>query len=778
MHDEHLHDEHLHGEKPSATGDDWRPLFVKPGSIAEPTQWLEEASLPRASRICDTFRDQVRALIQGRHPRRALGEAELEHAFEEYCGGRPPEFSGVWVYYPWRRALVHLLDEADFVELRTSRNRYKITADEQRRLSGMAIGVVGLSVGAQVAVTMAMERVCGELRLADFDRLELSNLNRLREGVFSLGLPKVVLAARAISEIDPFIRVVCYPDGITKDNIDAFLTSDRPLDLLVEECDGLPVKLMCRDRARALGIPVLMEANDRATLDVERFDLEHGRPILHGLLDSVDLSNVDELKTNEDKVPIIMPLVGERTMSSKLRASLLEVGYSIEAWPQLASDVVLGGALVTNVARRIALGQFHDSGRYFVDLEELVGDEDSQNPELRGASSHGPEAAAPDLLDDVPLAAKPVMSGAGAGVVDLDEAMLEELVRAAQLAPSAANEQPWRWLARSSELWLLTEERFGGRAPGYREIAPYLALGAATENLVLRAHQLGFGVRIDGFPCAGYPNRVARFRFCRTEHGVEGLEAHVHDDLVESLEFRRTSRGRGDGTPIPPSAMARLRARLSSSRGTTAHVLATPDAIERAADILGRTERIRLLNPVLHQDLVEEIRWTEAEAAQTRDGLDLTTLELSPSEQAGLRLLRDPQVPKLLARWEGGSALEDLTRKAVASASALALLTAPSANPGVCFDAGRALERAWLEATRLGLGVHPHTAAVFLFAGASDPRSPFEARTSRELSGLREELGELFETSEVPLFLFRLFPGISDAKRSLRRDLRETLSCR
>ena len=214
---------------------------------------------------------------------------------------------------------------------------------------------------------MAMERTCGELRLADFDTLELSNLNRLREGVLSLGLKKTMLAARGIAELDPFLKVVCYPDGLTPANLDAFFGA-AALDVLVEECDGLAMKLRCRQRARELGIPVVMEANDRATLDIERFDREPGRPILHGLLDGLDFSRVAELKTNEEKVPYLMPMVGEATMSDKLRASLLEVGESIESWPQLAADVALGAGLVTNVVRRMALGQLNESGRTFVDL--------------------------------------------------------------------------------------------------------------------------------------------------------------------------------------------------------------------------------------------------------------------------------------------------------------------------------------------------------------------------------------------------------------------------
>ncbi|MGB1031398.1 MAG: ThiF family adenylyltransferase, partial [Flavobacteriales bacterium] len=118
--------------------------------------------------------------------------------------GVEPADYGVWVYYPWLRKLVHLLDEKEFVECRTNRNKYKITAEEQEVLSKKVVGVVGLSVGQSVSLTMAMERSFGELRIADFDDLELTNLNRIRTGVHNLGLPKTTIVAREIAEIDPF----------------------------------------------------------------------------------------------------------------------------------------------------------------------------------------------------------------------------------------------------------------------------------------------------------------------------------------------------------------------------------------------------------------------------------------------------------------------------------------------------------------------------------------------------------------------------------------------
>ena len=173
-----------------------------------------------------------------------------------------------------------------------------------------------------------MERTCGEIRLADFDILELSNLNRVRTAVATLGLVKTVAAAREIAELDPFLRVSCVLDGITETTIEPFLTGGGGLDLLVEVCDSLDVELPASQHAKAAGIPVLMQTSDRGMLDVERIDRDPDRPLLHGLIEHLDPATLAHL-SNEDKVPYILAMLGIDTTSDRLKASMLKVGQSV-----------------------------------------------------------------------------------------------------------------------------------------------------------------------------------------------------------------------------------------------------------------------------------------------------------------------------------------------------------------------------------------------------------------------------------------------------------------
>ncbi len=116
-----------------------------------------------------------------------------------------------WVYYPWRRTVVRVLGPLGFRLLRLDRNRNLITTAELERLARLRIGVVGLSVGHAIAYTLAAQGLCGELRLTDFDELELSNLNRVPATVFDLGVNKAVVCARRIAELDPYLPVTVTP---------------------------------------------------------------------------------------------------------------------------------------------------------------------------------------------------------------------------------------------------------------------------------------------------------------------------------------------------------------------------------------------------------------------------------------------------------------------------------------------------------------------------------------------------------------------------------------
>ena len=79
--------------------------------------------------VFDELQCQVEELIKCQNPKVKYSKEGLTIAAKKHIGDMPNEEYGVWVYYPWSNRLLHILDEKEFIEVRTSRNQNKITKE-------------------------------------------------------------------------------------------------------------------------------------------------------------------------------------------------------------------------------------------------------------------------------------------------------------------------------------------------------------------------------------------------------------------------------------------------------------------------------------------------------------------------------------------------------------------------------------------------------------------------------------------------------------------------
>jgi molybdopterin/thiamine biosynthesis adenylyltransferase/nitroreductase len=620
----------------------WEPVFHAAGD----PELLALARDPGVV-VVDQLAEQLEQLARARAPR----------------DGDPVEpveaLDAPWVFYPWSRRLVHVLPEALHRELRFDRNRYAITPEEQRRLGSLTIAVAGLSVGRAVVTTLAHEGIGGELRLADFDALDLSNLNRVTGGIADVGINKVVLAAREVAELDPYIRVVGFMRGVEEETISSFVEG---VDVIVDECDGLEIKLLLREHARAAGRPVVMATSWRGMLDVERFDLEPSRPGFHGLLGDVTAAELAGLTTKQ-KIPYVLRILDPQRLSERTAASLMEVKESLSTWPQLASEVTLGGAQVANAVRRIALGELTVSGRFYTDLDELVagGNEVPLSPAVRAA----PPDPEPRVERDDPI---------------------RFIVACATTAPSGGNMQPWRFEASADRIRARIDPSRSSLLD-FRNRAALLAIGAALEAAEIGARAIGFEpsatLHDDGWELA-----------------LEPGEVRDEADLL----WRRGCNRRTDG-----SGTVELHDLVAHAAPLLAAVY--DGELRALGAALGALDRVRFLSARLRDDMVGELRFPGEDA---RDGIDVASLELDASDLAAMDVLRTGAGMALLAKLDRGWGLGNLARDAFAASGGALILRAHSAEPRALVDGGRGLMRLWLEATRRDLAIHPW-GSPFLF---------------------------------------------------------------
>ena len=326
--------------------------------------------------INDCIRSQLQDLMQIRHPKRKFTSSQLDQLIKFHTGSTKLKYYGNWFYYPWNHNLVHTLPEDEFIEVRTNRNKYKISDAEQATLKTKKIGIVGMSLGSAIAVALATERNFGEIRLADHDHIELANLNRLSFGLHQIGASKVIATARKIMELDPYLKVKIFEKGINRSSIHQFIDPDNKLDLIIEECDDVEVKFMTRYFAKKHRVPVLMETNARPMLDIERFDLEPNRPIFHGWIKDLKSWKWNKIRalTREQKMRYLLKFVRDEGLTDILQVSLDEMGKSLIGYCQPASTFTIGSGLTCEATRLILLDKHRQSGRYILDLDRWLAD--------------------------------------------------------------------------------------------------------------------------------------------------------------------------------------------------------------------------------------------------------------------------------------------------------------------------------------------------------------------------------------------------------------------
>jgi len=723
----------------------FKPVFYRINKPEEKQEFNTLLSLPGIM-VSDYIFDQLRELVKIKNPSVKFSSEELDRATKNYISEKNLDEYGVWVHYPWSNRLAHILDEEEFVEVRTSRNQYKITPEERDILGKKKIGVIGLSVGQSVSVTLAMERICGELRLADFDILELTNLNRIRTGVHNLGLHKVYSVAREISEIDPYIKVVCFPQGLNEKNMDEFFTGGGNLDLLVEESDGFDIKILSRHKARALKIPVIMEASDRCAVDVERFDLEPNRSILHGLVDHLDIETLKTLKTNEEKIPYMLDVIGIETSSLRLKASMLEIEQTITTWPQLASAVTMGGGITADVSRRMLLNQYTESGRYHVDIEELIGNRVKKEEANKEELIHHAPLNLDEFQKLIPINQQPSLH--------LQKHEVEKIVEAACKAPSGGNAQPWRWVYKNNKLYLFNAFDSNGQFLGYGNLASCVGLGAAIENLILQAAEMNLETHVKTFPDEKLKNLVGIFEFSKSEK----LSAK-NKTRADAINLRLTNRMLGTRKNIEQNLLDKMMNAAKETEGTTLKFFTEPEQLDAIADVLGELEKIRLIEKWGHKDFLNEMRWTKEENESTRDGVDFRTLDLSNSERIGMHMSKDARLINMLREWEGGGAFKKLTKKSIAAAGAVGMITMHGNKQEHFLVGGRVLQRVWLEANAHGVSLQPTAASVFLFARfLQGGGKGLSAEACKQLGTLRPIFEKVFSVPQNrhEIFMFRL----------------------
>jgi len=333
------------------------------------------------------------------------------------------------------------------------------------------------------------------------------------------------------------------------------------------------------------------------------------------------------------------------------------------------------------------------------------------------------------------------------------------LVRAAILAASPHNTQPWLFKVTSSsiELYLDTQRNTGALDPYLRE--EHIGMGCALENLVLAAAVHGYQATVTLVPgklgpisSEPTPKRVARVEL------TPGKREET--ELYDAIPRRHTNRSPYlPQKPIPQAFIDAL-SRLADGEGDVRIFLFAREAErKKIVEISSAANAEIYADPEVDRGSDRWIRFNWSEVQRFRDGLSIDVLGLPPTVIAIAKMM-----PLSTLRWLASRTPKNTYSDLMLSAPLIGVIAVHDRyDQEHCLRAGRLWQRAHLLATARGLAGRPCNEAVEMI-----DHEKALGKEGRRAEMLADLLGD---ASWQPTFLFYMGYPTLMARASPRRPV-------
>lgn len=283
----------------------------------------------------------------------------------------------------------------------------------------------------------------------------------------------------------------------------------------------------------------------------------------------------------------------------------------------------------------------------------------------------------------------------------MDKQTIEKILDAAVNAPSGDNVQPWRFEISEDfsrvDLYNLPER--DDSYYNYQQAAAYIAHGAVIENIIIATRHLGCKAEINLFPDQNSPNHVATVEF--------EAASPEYDPLFEAIFNRSTNRFHYQNYRLLDDGRQKLIDSVKEVDGVEGYFVHDPETIKKLAKALMVNDRLVFERKDIHGFLFDKIRWNQKQIDETKDGMPVDTLGLNPFEKLFFPLMRYWWFVDLanylgLSRVIGAKCWYNCQNAAL-----IGQIAVKKADKHGFIQAGRAMQRVWLEATRQGLAFQP-----------------------------------------------------------------------
>jgi nitroreductase len=340
------------------------------------------------------------------------------------------------------------------------------------------------------------------------------------------------------------------------------------------------------------------------------------------------------------------------------------------------------------------------------------------------------------------------------------------LVRAAILAASPHNTQPWLFKVTSSsiELHIDTQRNVGALDPFLRE--EHIGIGCALENLMLAARANGYAATATLQPGMLAPLAAdpAPRLLARVDLAPENSAQSQLHELYDAIPRRHTNRGPyHPHKPLPPEFLEAL-GRLPGDDADVKLFLFTAESDRRKITDLSSAANTEIYSdPDVQRGSERWVRMNWSSVQDHRDGLTIDAFGLPPIANAVAKMMTPPML-----RWAGSHSEKNGYLNLMLSAPLIGFIAVRDRyERRQCLRAGRIWQRAHLFATARGLAARPCNEAVEMVDHERAlGRPPWRAALLNEITG---------DSTWQPTFVFYMgYPTLS-AHASPRRPLQAVL---
>ncbi len=151
------------------------------------------------------------------------------------------------------------IDKEDFYEKLWFRASMVFTDEEKEKIMNAKVGVIGVGGTGGIASEQLVRSGVSHLTLVDPDIFELTNINRQHFCTLStIGMKKVEAGKKRLLDVNPFIEVKTFEDGINKHNAREIVEG---LDVIIDASDNKSAHYPLHRVAKELKVPVISRAH-------------------------------------------------------------------------------------------------------------------------------------------------------------------------------------------------------------------------------------------------------------------------------------------------------------------------------------------------------------------------------------------------------------------------------------------------------------------------------------------------------------------------------------